>query len=169
MPADDLAADMYEMTQELCAAAGKLPYEVSNYAETGSESRHNLIYWRYGDYAGIGPGAHARLTLGGHRFAIENWRNPTKWLETAEAGSGESLREGIDREGQATELLLMGLRLSEGVDMARYEALAGRPITGPRVTHLQELGLVSIENQRLSVPPAGRMVLNSVIAELLVE
>ncbi|WP_270725223.1 radical SAM family heme chaperone HemW [Shimia sp. Alg240-R146] len=168
LPEDDLAADMYEVTQDICAKAGMLPYEVSNYAALGSESRHNQIYWRYGDYAGIGPGAHARLTLNGARQAIENWRNPAKWLDTAEAGNGENLREGVSRDEQAAEFLLMGLRLSEGVSLARYEALAGRPLKGDRVDTLTDLGMISVEADRMCVQPKGRMVLNSVLAELLV-
>lgn len=169
LPEDDLAADMYEVTQDICAEAGMLPYEVSNYAATGSESRHNQIYWRYGDYAGIGPGAHARLTLNGQRHAIENWRNPNKWLQAAEAGNGENLREAVSHEGQATELLLMGLRLSEGVDLSRYEALAEKPLEGPRVDTLRDIGMIEIEKSRLRVLPQGRMVLNSVLSELLVD
>ncbi|SMP06083.1 radical SAM family heme chaperone HemW [Shimia sagamensis] len=169
LPEDDLAADMYEVTQNICAEAGMLPYEVSNYAAMGSESRHNQIYWRYGDYAGIGPGAHARVTLNGQRHAIENWRNPTKWLEAAETGNGENLREAVSQEGQATELLLMGLRLNEGVDLARYEALAGKPLEGARVETLRDIGMIEIEKSRLRVLPQGRMVLNSVLSELLVD
>ncbi|MGR3636758.1 MAG: radical SAM family heme chaperone HemW [Shimia sp.] len=169
LPEDELAADMYEFTQDICADAGMLPYEVSNYAAIGSESRHNQIYWRYGDYAGIGPGAHARLTLNGQRHAIENWRNPNKWLEASEAGNGENLREVVSQEGQATELLLMGLRLIEGVDLTRYEALAGKPLEGSRVETLRDIGMIEIEKSRLRVLPQGRMVLNSVLAELLVD
>ena len=169
LPEDDLAADMYEVTQDICAKAGMLPYEVSNYAAIGSESRHNQIYWRYGDYAGIGPGAHARLTLSGQRHAIETWRNPNKWLDEAEAGNGENLKEAIGQEDQAAEFLMMGLRLSEGIDLKRYEALAGKPIEGTRVSNLQAIGMIEIENSRLRVLPQGRMVLNSVLSELLVD
>ncbi|TCK99821.1 oxygen-independent coproporphyrinogen-3 oxidase [Shimia isoporae] len=169
LPEDDLAADMYEVTQEVCAEAGMLPYEVSNYAAEGSESRHNRIYWRYGDYVGIGPGAHARLTLSGQRQAIESWRNPSKWLEASEAGTGESLREAISREGQAAELLLMGLRLTEGVSLSRYEALAGQPLEGRRMESLFDLGMIAREGDTLRVLPQGRMVLNSVLAELLAD
>ena len=169
LPEDDLAADMYEVTQDICADAGMLPYEVSNYAAIGSESRHNQIYWRYGDYAGIGPGAHARLTLNGQRHAIETWRNPNKWLEEAEAGNGENLKEAIGQEDQAAEFLMMGLRLSEGVDLKRYEALAGKPIEGDRAATLQDIGMIEIEKSRLRVLPQGHMVLNSVLSELLVD
>ncbi|KPA19831.1 Oxygen-independent coproporphyrinogen-III oxidase 1 [Shimia sp. SK013] len=168
LPEDDLAADMYEVTQDICAKAGMLPYEVSNYAALGSESRHNQIYWRYGDYAGIGPGAHARLTLNENRLAIENWRNPTKWLDSVEAGNGENLREGVSQDEQAAEFLLMGLRLSEGISLSRHEALSGSTLQGDRVDNLLDLGMISIEHDRLRVKPKGRMVLNSVLAELLV-
>ena len=169
LPTDDLAADMYEATQEICESAGLHAYEVSNYAGIGSESRHNLIYWRYGDYAGIGPGAHARLTLGGQRHAIETWSNPAKWLSRVEQGSGESLRDAIDQSGQVAEFLLMGLRLSEGIDLMRYQQLSGRELKGNRVDVLHELGMISTENQRLKVLPKGRMVLNSVLSEILAD
>ncbi len=169
LPQDDLAADMYEATQRICADAGLNPYEVSNYAKFGNESRHNQIYWRYGDYAGIGPGAHARLTLEGTRYAIENWRNPNKWLTHAESGNGENVKDAINQSDQATELLLMGLRMSEGIDLARFTALSGTTVSGPRVDVLRELGMISLENQRLTVLPKGRMVLNSVLSELLVD
>lgn len=169
LPQDDLAADMYEATQRICADAGLNPYEVSNYAKFGNESRHNQIYWRYGDYAGIGPGAHARLTLEGTRYAIENWRNPNKWLIHAESGNGENVKDAINRSDQATELLLMGLRMSEGIDLGRFTALSGTTIAGPRVDVLRELGMISLEKQRLTVLPKGRMVLNSVLSELLVD
>lgn len=169
LPEDDLAADMYEVTQEICAETGMLPYEVSNYAAVGSESRHNKIYWRYGDYVGIGPGAHARMTLEGQRHAVENWRNPTKWLEAAEAGDGENVREAIPRDGQAAELLLMGLRLTEGVSLSRYEALAGQPLEGRRMENLIDLGMIARSGDNLRVLPQGRMVLNSVLAELLAD
>ncbi len=169
LPEDDLAADMYEVTQDICATAGMLPYEVSNYAALGSESRHNQIYWRYGDYAGIGPGAHARVTIRGQRYAIESHRNPNLWLDKVEAGNGECVRDAVPFEDQATEFMLMGLRLSEGVDLRRYEALSKRPIAGRRLDTLHELGMVTQENMQLRVLPKGRMVLNAVLAELLVD
>ncbi len=167
LPEEDLAADMYEMTQEICADYGFDAYEVSNFARTGSESRHNQIYWRYGDYAGIGPGAHARLTLDGQKYAIETWKMPGKWLEAAEAGNGESLSEAIDRSGQATEFLLMGSRLSEGIDLLRYEELAGEPLATGKLDAMRELGMIVFENQKLKATPQGRLVLDSVLTELL--
>ncbi len=167
LPEEDHAADMYQITQEICSDYGFESYEVSNFARTGSESKHNMIYWRYGDYAGIGPGAHARLTLGGQKYAIETWRMPDKWLRAAEAGNGESLSEAIDRSGQATEFLLMGLRLSEGIDLLRYKELACAPLNAGKVDVLRELGMIIIENQRIRATFKGRMVLNAVLAELL--
>jgi oxygen-independent coproporphyrinogen-3 oxidase len=97
LPEEDLAADMYEATQDICGTAGLEGYEVSNHAKPGAESRHNLIYWRYGDYVGIGPGAHGRLTLNGQRHATEAWRAPGKWLDSVAKGLGESLRDPLVR------------------------------------------------------------------------
>ncbi|SEO10114.1 oxygen-independent coproporphyrinogen-3 oxidase [Salinihabitans flavidus] len=167
LPDDDLSADMYQVTQEVCAQAGFEGYEVSNYSRPGEESRHNLIYWRYGDYAGIGPGAHGRLTLGGQRHATESWRNPARWLDAVDAGNGESLRDPVSCADQAVECLLMGLRLVEGVDAERVKRLSGQNLSTESVAHLQDLGLLDPGFARIRTTPKGRMLLNSVIAELL--
>ncbi len=167
LPQEELAADMYQATQDICAAAGLGAYEVSNHARPGAESRHNLIYWRCGDYVGIGPGAHGRLTLDGVRHATEAWQMPGEWLARAEHGSGESLRAPLPAHEQATEFLLMGLRLSEGIDMARFARLSGAPLDAGAVAHLQDLGMVSVETGRLRATETGRAVLNAVICELL--
>lgn len=169
LPADDLAADMYEMTEAICKEHGFEAYEVSNYAKPGYESRHNQIYWRYGDYAGIGPGAHARMTINGVKYAVENWRNPERWLSAVQDGTGENVRDIVDPEGQSIEFLLMGLRLNEGIDLSRYEALAGHKLNETKVDALREMGMIYTENQRLKVKPKGRMVLNAVLSELLVD
>ncbi len=125
---------MYLETQEVCAEAGMPAYEVSNHAAPGSESRHNLIYWRCGDYAGIGPGAHGRLTLAGRRRATETFRAPGDWLSRVERdGSGESAPETVERPEQATEYLMMALRLAEGLDLRRYATIAGRPPDSRRI------------------------------------
>jgi len=168
LPEEDLAADMYAVTQEMCGAAGLEAYEVSNHAKPGAESRHNLIYWRCGDYAGIGPGAHGRLTVGGQRYATEAWRNPGQWLDTVAYGSGESLRDALPSSEQATEYLLMGLRLAEGIDMARYERLSGAPLDPGLLAHLAEIGMVEVAGSRLRATRAGRPVLNAVLRALLV-
>ncbi|MDP2494460.1 radical SAM family heme chaperone HemW [Shimia thalassica] len=169
LPADDLAADMYEMTEAICKEHGFEAYEVSNYAKPGYESRHNQIYWRYGDYAGIGPGAHARMTISGAKYAVENWRNPERWLSAVQDGTGENVRDIVDPEGQSIEFLLMGLRLNEGIDLSRYEGLAGHKLNEAKVDALREMGMIYTENQRLKVKPKGRMVLNAVLSELLVD
>lgn len=169
LPADDTAADMYQATQEICAAHGMHGYEISNHAQPGAESRHNQIYWRYGDYAGIGPGAHGRLTLNGVRHATETHLAPGAWLQAVAAGNGESLREALASEDAASEYLMMGMRLSEGLDMARYTQLAGRDLPQARLRGLADLGMVTISGDRLSATDQGRAVLNAVLRELLVD
>ncbi|MBD3678219.1 MAG: coproporphyrinogen III oxidase [Rhodobacteraceae bacterium] len=167
LPDDDTAADMYLATQEICAEAGMEAYEVSNHARPGAESRHNLIYWRYGDYAGIGPGAHGRLTLGGKRYATETPLAPGAWLKAASEGSGESARSVLTREDQAAEYAMMALRLTEGLDLARYEALAGHKMSRSAIHDLSHMGLLQDRDGRLMATPAGRPVLNALLRELL--
>lgn len=167
LPSDDSAADMYFITQEECDAAGMPSYEVSNHAKPGSESRHNLIYWRYGDYAGIGPGAHSRLTLNSVRYAIDTPLAPALWLEKVNnIGYGEGQRQVLDRVDQATELLLMGLRISEGVDIKRISSLLGKPfeVNNP---YLLSDGFLKNKSGRLSVTEKGRPLLNSIIRDLI--
>ena len=168
LPDEDVQADMYALTQDVCAAHGMPAYEVSNHARPGAESRHNLIYWRMGDYIGIGPGAHGRLTVGGARWATVAPRAPGAWLQMVEDGrAGEEPREAVVAEEQATELLLMGLRLQEGVDLARYTALAGRPLDAEKVAELDAMGLVTQTEGRLRATEPGRAVLNGVLRALL--
>lgn len=166
LPEDDRAAEMYAATQEVAAAAGVPAYEVSNHARPGAESRHNLIYWRYGDYAGVGPGAHGRLTLDGRRWATEAPRAPETWLAAAEAG-GAATREPLPDDAPGDEYALMALRLSEGMDLARHAALAGRAIPAARIDGLRDAGLLRREGGRIAATSAGRAVLNSLIADLL--
>lgn len=123
---DDTGADMYDLTQEICDAAGLPAYEVSNHASDMAQSRHNLIYWRGGDYVGIGPGAHGRVTLGGTRYATEAEMGPQAWLKRVrEAGSGEILRSSLTSRERAEEYTMMSLRLTEGLDRQRFAALNG--------------------------------------------
>jgi len=169
LPDEDVQADMYAVTQEVCAAHGMPAYEVSNHARSGAESRHNLIYWRMGDYAGIGPGAHGRLTLEGERWATVAPKAPGAWLAMVERGkAGEEPREAVALEDQAMEYLLMSMRLSEGMDVARYERLAGRALDDGKVADLSELGLVRDDSGRLIATPQGRAVLDGVLRELAV-
>jgi oxygen-independent coproporphyrinogen-3 oxidase len=168
LPTEDSAADMYQDTAEACAAQGLLAYEVSNYAKLGQESRHNLIYWRGGDYAGIGPGAHGRLTLNGQRFATVSARSPDAWLaRVAARGNGESERDLLTASDRAQEFLLMGLRLRDGVEVARYRDLAGAPLDDARISELEAIGMVSRDAGRLFATDSGRLLLNQVLAKLL--
>ena len=169
LPDDDLSADLYAVTQDLCAIAGMPAYEVSNHAKTGAQSRHNLIYWRMGDYAGIGPGAHGRLTLDGTRWATEAQKSPLGWLTQVERGAaGEEPRAAIPRAEQATEYLMMSLRLAEGADMQRYAALSGVPLNDNVINQLEDIGMVRRDGARLIATHQGRMVLNAVLRDLIV-
>ncbi|GGX39882.1 coproporphyrinogen III oxidase [Tateyamaria omphalii] len=163
LPNDDLSADMYALTQDVCAEFGMPRYEVSNHAKDGAESRHNLIYWRYGDYAGIGPGAHGRLTLQGQRHATEQLRMPTAWLLDNDRTQEEAL-SGAD---QAVEFLMMGLRLTEGVDLDRYTRLANRSVDDTKIKELADLGLVTQKGRNLFVTNQGFSLLNAVLRSLL--
>ena len=168
LPDDDVAADMYLLTQAVLDRAGMPGYEISNHAREGAESRHNLIYWRYGDYIGIGPGAHGRLTLDGRKLATEAIRAPGAWLEaTQRDGSGELPRVTLSDRECGDEYMLMALRLREGADMARYEALCGQTLRRDAIAHLEDHGLVRVSGQRLAATPSGRMVLNAILREIL--
>ena len=167
LPTDDLGADMYAATQDICGEMGMPSYEVSNHARDGAQSRHNLIYWRYGDYLGIGPGAHGRLTQNGNRFATECFSNPKRWLDASVSGATEKPRELLTTEDQGSEFLMMGLRLKEGVDLRRYEALAGAPLSTKKITQMQDIGMISRVQDQLFVTDQGFMVLNAILAELL--
>jgi oxygen-independent coproporphyrinogen-3 oxidase len=169
LPDDEISADMYLATQEICTRHGLPAYEVSNHARPGAQSRHNLIYWRYGDYAGIGPGAHGRLTLNGTRWATQTPLMPNTWLEQVTTkGHGEDPREAIPAEEQALEHIMMGLRLAEGLDMDRFAQLSGASLPQDRVNMLHEQGLVTCDGPRLTATAAGRAVLNGVLRELLI-
>ncbi|MEO9574318.1 MAG: radical SAM family heme chaperone HemW [Tateyamaria sp.] len=163
LPDDDLSADMYALTQDICADHNMPRYEVSNHAAYGAESRHNKIYWRYGDYVGIGPGAHGRLTLDGIRTATDQVRVPTAWLSGVDRERQEAL-SGMD---QAVEFLMMGLRLADGVDPDRYERLAGQALSGSRIADLQNMGLLTATKETISVTNQGFTLLNGVLRTLL--
>ena len=168
IPDDDCGRDLYDITQEICAAAGLPAYEVSNHARPGAECRHNLVYWRGHEYAGIGPGAHGRLDLDGRRQATATEKRPEAWLMRVESlGHGMITDEALTREEQADEFLLMGLRLVEGIDPLRYATLAGRTLDPKRITILREEGAVeTTAADRLRVTPAGFPVLDAVVADL---
>lgn len=168
LPNDDLSADMYALTQAMCDAHGFPAYEISNHARSGSESRHNLIYWTNGDWLGIGPGAHGRVTLDGRRFGTETVKSPSAWLEgTCEPDKLYAPLDEISLEDQAVEYLLMGLRLREGCDLLRLGRLSFEP-SSEAIGNLVELDLLDVSENRLRVKPAGRLVLNEILRQLLV-
>ena len=169
LPTDDTAADMYQATQDICVKYGMPAYEVSNHARPGSESLHNQIYWRYGDYVGIGPGAHGRLTLDGNRFATESIRAPGAWLNAVSNGSGDIASSKLVPEETSAEMLMMGMRLVEGIDTDRYATLAGHPLPQDKIHDLLDLGMVSQAGSILSATDQGRAVLNAVLRELLAD
>ena len=167
LPDEDLGADMFAVTQDICADFGMPAYEVSNHARDGAQSRHNLIYWRYGDYIGIGPGAHGRLTLDGRKMATTAYSNPKRWLDGVSTAQSEKPRTVLSPQEQGIEFLLMGLRLKEGISMSRFAALTGQPLEAGAVEHLADLGMIFVTNDRLIVSDQGFMVLNAVIEALL--
>ena len=168
VPDQDLAAALYETTQAVTSEHGLPAYEISNHARPGAESRHNLIYWRYGEYAGIGPGAHGRFVEGGRRVVTFTEKMPETWLNLVEArGHGVSGGETLTRSEEADEFLLMGLRLAEGIDLVRYEALAGKPLPAQRISVLREEKLIEmIGNSRLRATAFGAAVLDALVADL---
>jgi putative oxygen-independent coproporphyrinogen III oxidase len=167
LPDDDRAADMYFATQEITDAAGLPCYETSNHAAPGQESRHNMIYWSYGDYAGIGPGAHGRLTLEGQRYGTEAIQAPAVWLAAvAEKGSGDVVKTTLSGEDQAWEYLMMGLRVTRGIDLTRFSALSDHDLI-PKIKELSGYGLVENQSGILRVTKAGQPVLNGILRELL--
>ncbi|MGK2921754.1 MAG: radical SAM family heme chaperone HemW, partial [Methyloceanibacter sp.] len=163
----DSASEMYLLTQELCEKAGLPAYEISNHARPGSESRHNLIYWRGHDYAGIGAGAHGRLTENGVKRATSTLKPPEEWLAHVEArGHGLASDEALTTQETAEEYLLMALRLAEGLDVARLEALGGRALDASVLDALESDGLLARNGKRLRATQSGRLVLERLILEL---
>ncbi len=168
VPDPDLSRALWDVTQEVTGRRGLPAYEISNHARPGAESRHNLVYWRYGDYAGVGPGAHGRLTTAGGRRAQATERHPEMWLTTVEGeGHGIVSEEVLSAEEQGDEFLLMGLRLAEGIDPARFRTLSGRPLDPLRIESLRADGFVErTADGRLRVTPEGFPVLDAVVADL---
>ena len=162
LPNDDVGADMFEVTQELTQDAGLKAYEVSNHAKTGAESRHNLIYWRSGQWAGIGPGAHGRLTKNGARIATETHLSPLTWLKSVDdLGSGESKRETLSEMDAQTEALVMGLRLTEGVPKDHFSNFLNK------FNSLIDDGFLASSETHVFTTQKGRPVLNAVLREIL--
>jgi oxygen-independent coproporphyrinogen-3 oxidase len=168
---EEIAATLFEITQDRLAAQGLLAYEISNHARPGAECRHNLAYWRYQDYLGIGPGAHGRLTMGGVKQATRQHRMPERWLRGVEAtGSGREEIAALDRDAVVAEMLMMGLRLAEGIPRSRLKEAAGGEVEtlfADALPRLVEGGFLSLDADRLAATATGRQRLNAVLAALL--
>lgn len=167
IPEEARAAEFYELTQTATAVAGLPAYEISNHAMPGEECRHNLLYWRYGEYAGIGAGAHGRVIGSNGRWATSTERQPERWLAAVEA-DGHAIVEAsvLTPDEQADEALLMGLRLSEGIDLDGLRKIAGASPSEPAVERLIARGLLERQAYRLRATAAGRPVLNALVVEL---
>jgi len=168
LPDEDTARAFYDTTQDVCAAHGLPAYEISNHARPGGECRHNLVYWRSHEYAGIGPGAHGRLDIDGDRHAVATEKRPEVWLNLVETqGHGVVTDDVLTREDRSDEFLLMGLRLAEGIDIERYVTVAGRLLDPARIAMLHEHGLIeTTATGRLRVTLPGFPVLDAVVADL---
>jgi len=168
LPGEELAADLYVLTQKMCQVAGLHGYEIANHARPGSESRHNLVYWRSGDYIGIGPGAHGRITMSGRRWSTETCPGPEEWLaRVAGTGSGETRRASLSGSERAVELCMMGLRLAEGIDLRRVRALDEKLLDMRKVQDLCDLGLVALNGDRLRLTVKGRPLLDAILRQIL--
>jgi putative oxygen-independent coproporphyrinogen III oxidase len=168
MPSEDLSADFFELTQELTLKAGLPAYEISNHARPGQESRHNLCYWRYGEYVGVGPGAHGRLLIGSQRHATATEKLPFEWKKKVDArGHGLVTDDILTWEEEGDELLVMGLRLREGIDPARFAILSGRKLAAEQINELKSIGFVeTLPNGFIRVTDKGWPVLDAVVADL---
>lgn len=164
LPDEDVSADMYALTQDMTGAAGLIGYETSNHAVPGAESRHNLIYWQNGDWAGVGPGAHGRLTIGGVRYATEAPKAPGAWLSTVRNGTGQEIRTPLTDTEVFEERVMMGLRLRRGVLVPSLGALLDKIYY---INGLSENHLLEFDKGRLRLTDAGRPLLNAVLRELL--
>ena len=168
MPNDSLAADMYDITQEVTLQNDMPAYENSNHAIEGAESRHNLIYWRYGDYIGVGPGAHGRISENGNKIATTTIENPENWLRGVELNGTSTIDdEVINHIDQASEFLMMSLRLIEGVDMERYKKISGVALDNKLIDKNIENGFIKVINNNLIATQRGRIILNTLIKDLL--
>jgi oxygen-independent coproporphyrinogen-3 oxidase len=167
LPDEDLGRALWDTTQEIAEKHGMPGYETSNHARPGAESRHNLVYWRYGDYVGVGPGAHGRVLSGGKRRAQATEKHPEMWLAQVEIeGHGLIADDPLSQEEQSDEYLLMGLRLREGVDIHRYEAISGRRLARSQIESLAAEGFVTEQGGRIMVTPMGAPLLDTIVADL---
>jgi oxygen-independent coproporphyrinogen-3 oxidase len=166
-PDEDTAAALYEATQEITETKGLPAYEISNHSRAGEEARHNLLYWRYGSYAGVGPGAHGRLHVNETVIATSNEKLPERWREkVSKDGVGLVEQTALAPHEASREHLLMNLRLREGLDLGAFKSRWGIAVDKARISHLEEGGFVSLSGDVLAATPRGRLVLNAVVSEL---
>ncbi|WP_438954884.1 radical SAM family heme chaperone HemW [Cognatiyoonia sp.] len=164
LPSEDLSADMFFLTQDLTAGQGRPAYETSNHAAPGQESQHNQIYWRNGDFVGVGPGAHGRVTINETRYATETHLHPDEWLDAVNKfENGESDRAPLSFEDKETEMLLMCLRLYDGVLISRFQ----NPEILYKIKDLVEINLIELHEDKLRLTPSGRPLLNSILNQLV--
>lgn len=176
MPQEELAADMYQRTQEIMQERGLPAYEISNHASVGQESRHNLAYWRADDVIGIGPGAHGRYNIKdentSRRFATETIKSPERWLERVEqSGTGLIAEVELSLRERMEEAVMMGLRLRDGIDYADWQSRTGldlrRALSQPKLKALSEQGFIDADEKHIKTTGAGRLLLNLITAQLL--
>ena len=168
VPDTALATDMYHATQDVCADNGLSAYEISNHTRSGAECRHNLIYWRYGDYVGVGPGAHGRLSVDDRRLATVADLSPESWLSQVEkSGSATRITEIISNSTQLAEYVMMSLRLSEGCDLARARALCPEGLNADLLQQMATDGFLKLADNRMIATENGRLVLNALLREIL--
>ncbi|MBI3439502.1 MAG: coproporphyrinogen III oxidase [Proteobacteria bacterium] len=167
-PDDEAAAALYEVTQDICDAAGFPAYEISNHARSqAARAQHNLIYWRSGEWTGVGPGAHGRMSHDGKRYALEAQSRPADYIDAVnQSGVGWVSEQQLTNTEHADEMLIMGLRTDEGLDLARINALRDKPIDPAAIAWLAEQGLIIAADNRLMLTRSGRVLANKIAAEL---
>ena len=172
MPDDDLASELYQITEEIVRKSGFLPYEISNYSKPGSESLHNLNYWRGGEYVGIGPGAHGRINLNNVRYRTQQISSPVNWLsEVLKNGHATKVSKRLSLAEMVDEILIMGLRLTEGICREKFFTLTDRSLETclrlDKVSVLEKIGLLKLDQHSLRATAAGRLRLNALIGEIV--
>ncbi len=170
IPSEEIAAEMYEMTNMICADAGYPAYEISNHAKIGEESRHNLTYWKYDDYIGIGAGAHGRITYGGNTYATQQNKKPETWLKIVNLnGHATKIMDPLSQKEMAEEMIMMGLRLKEGIDRNEFEKRIGRSIENftamDRLDYLKAQGF--LDRTAFQLTEKGRPLLNQILGQIL--
>ena len=174
IPNEDTSAEMYDLTNQICESAGYEIYEISNYAMVGQQSKHNLTYWKYLDYIGIGAGAHGRITLAGQTYATMQYKKPETWLKAVQMnGHATKVKENLSQKAMAEEMIMMGLRLTNGIAYTDFKNRLGTDIEKfiamDSLVSLKSQGFVSVKNQdRLRLTEKGRPLLNQILGQILV-